>query len=61
MEIPSLHCIRAQTLHSAVSVQTAYTFVPPPQNPNKPVAKNHHQMVLRCENAADKYDWLARE
>jgi hypothetical protein len=33
---------------------------PLPQNPNKPVAKNHHQMVLRAESASEKYDWLAR-
>ena len=30
------------------------------RNPNLPVAKNHHQIILRAGDAAEKYDWLAR-
>lgn len=30
------------------------------RNPNLPVAKNHHQIILRAADAGDKYDWLAR-
>lgn len=30
------------------------------RNPNMPLVKNHHQMILRAADAADKYEWLAR-
>jgi hypothetical protein len=31
-----------------------------PQNPAMSVAKNHHQIILRAADAAEKYEWLAR-
>ena len=31
-----------------------------PQNPAMSVAKNHHQIVLRAADAAEKFEWLAR-
>lgn len=30
------------------------------RNPNRPVYKDHPQIILRAQDAADKYDWLAR-
>ena len=33
---------------------------PPAQNPAMSVAKNHHQIVLRAGDAAEKFEWLAR-
>ena len=30
------------------------------RNPNLPVAKLHHQIILRAADATDKFDWLAR-
>ena len=29
------------------------------QNPSLPVAKNHHQIILRAADASDKFAWLA--
>lgn len=58
-------CLYSFVMHAVTplpALPPCHLHIPlfPLQNPNKSVAKNHHQMILRADNASEKYDWLAR-
>lgn len=55
--LPTCTCACPRLVHADVSCASCAHAL---QNPHKAVAKNHHQIVLRAESAAEKYDWLAR-